>query len=242
MQRRIKYPLKFGALVLALLPLVACEKPNLITDAVPRPPLSDVINKARETEPTELLITDHVVRDDDLLQIAELQGLKHVAIDRFEGTGDSLQRLAMLPRLERLQLRGGVVGDAEAKAIAACKTLTNINLPEAGFTDSGLDDLAALPVLEFLRFHSPNITNDGLKHLAESTSLRFLHLIAVPIDDEGLVHLQAMKQLESLYIDDAEITDDGIERLLKALPDLHFHINQQHSDRDPSKGTHPHSI
>lgn len=49
-----------------------------------------------------------------------------------------------------------------------------------------------------------------------------------------------MKQLESFYIDDALVTDDGIAQLLEAIPRLHLHINQQHSDRDPSKGTHPH--
>ena len=39
---------------------------------------------------------------------------------------------------------------------------------------------------------------------------------------------------------EAYITDQGIEQLLKAKPRLHLHITQQHSDREPSHGTHPH--
>jgi hypothetical protein len=65
-------------------------------------------------------------------------------------------------------------------------------------------------------------------------------LIGVPITDQGLTHLDSMQQLESLYIDDALVTDEGLERLFRVRPGLHLHINQQHSDRDPNKGTHPH--
>ena len=79
-----------------------------------------------------------------------------------------------------------------------------------------------------------------MMQIAEMKSIRFLHLIGVRVTDQGLTHLESMKQLESFYIDDAMVTDEGIAHLLKAIPRLHLHINQQHSDRDPSKGTHPH--
>ncbi len=229
-----------GVIALALLGSVASENPETISSSPPQAPLSEIIDTARASEATELIITDAIVRDEDVARIAELPSLRHIAFDHFEGTAEALELLALLPRLERLQLRSGTIGDAEVKAIAGCKTLKNINLPEASFGDEGLAALASLPALELLRFHSPNVTNDGMKSLSQSTCLRFLHLIAVPITDEGLEHLEGMKQLESLYIDDAEVTDDGIERLLRALPEIHLHINQQHSDRDPSKGTHPH--
>lgn len=69
-------------------------------------------------------------------------------------------------------------------------------------------------------------------------SVRFLHLIGVPITDEGLRVLETMTQLESFYIDDGLVTDGGIERLWKAIPALHIHINQEHSDRDPNRHSH----
>ena len=79
-----------------------------------------------------------------------------------------------------------------------------------------------------------------MEHVAAMTNLRFLHLIGVPVTDRGLASLGRASQLESLYLDDTQVTDDGIEPLLKALPELHLHINQQHSDRDPNRDSHAH--
>jgi hypothetical protein len=69
-------------------------------------------------------------------------------------------------------------------------------------------------------------------------SLKFLHLIDIPITDAGLAHLKAATKLTSFYVDGARVTDDGIERLLAARPQLHVHIDQRHSDRDPNRHEH----
>ncbi len=68
--------------------------------------------------------------------------------------------------------------------------------------------------------------------------LRALHLIDVPITDAGLDQLHGLAQLESFYLDGSQATDDGILRLLEALPNLHFHRDQQHLDRDPNRHEH----
>lgn len=216
--------------------LSGCAQPTS-----PREPaFSDLVRQVRLQESTEIITTDEPIGDEELALLAGLAGLKHLAIENFQGTAQGLKVLVELPDLQRLQLRGGKVQDDVLAVLASCEGLKNLNLPDARSGNAGLAELKSLSVLELLRFHSPNVTDEGMAEIAAIKSLRFLHLIRVPITDQGLRHLEAMTQLESFYVDDADVTDEGIERLLKAIPGLHLHVNQQHSDRDPSKGTHPH--
>jgi hypothetical protein len=69
-------------------------------------------------------------------------------------------------------------------------------------------------------------------------ALRFLHLIDVPVTDAGIAHLQSMSRLESFYLDGGRCTDDGLRALLRALPDLHFHLDQLHLPGDPKADDH----
>ena len=124
--------------------------------------------------------------------------------------------------------------------IARLEQLKVLNLPDAQFTDASLEALTDLANLELLRFGSPHVTDAGMVHVARIPSLRFLHLIDVPIGDRGLESLESLTQLESLYLDDTAATDAGITRLLKALPQIHLHVNQRHHDADPAARNHAH--
>ena len=204
------------------------------------PTYRELIEQVRRGQATEIVVAGELIGDKELALLVDASTIKHLAIDNYQGTTAGLETIAQLPNLERLQLRGGALGDDAMAVIARNANLKNLNLPDARFSDVGLAELKSLARLELLRFHTPNVTDSGLTQIAEMESLRFLHLIGVPITDDGLARLESMQQLESFYIDDAAVTDEGLERLLTALPGLHLHINQQHSDRDPNKGTHPH--
>ncbi|MEO8495206.1 MAG: hypothetical protein ABI614_09060 [Planctomycetota bacterium] len=227
------------SLALLAVALSGCGKPPL-PPAPSKPTFRELIEQVRRGDATEIVVAGEPIGDEELALLDDLAKLRHVAIENFRGTTAGLRSLAKLPNLERLQLRGGDLGDEALAVIAGCANLKNLNLPDAQFSDAGLAELKSLARLELLRFHTPNVTDDGLAQIAEMKRLRFLHLIEVPVTNQGLAKLESMQQLESFYIDDASVTDDGLERLLKALPGLHLHINQQHSDRDPSKDTHPH--
>ena len=233
-----QHPLRALALGVTLLAAASlgCDSPPSLS----KPTFRELVERVRVGATTEIVVSGESIGDEQLQLVGDLSQLSHLAIEDFAGTATGLEQVARLPKLERLQLRGGGIGDDAIAAIAGCANLKNLNLPDARFSDAGLAELKALAQLELLRFHTPHVTDHGLAQIAEMKSLRFLHLIGVPITDQGLSHLESMQQLESLYIDDALVTDEGIERLLKALPELHIHINQQHSDRDPNQGTHPH--
>jgi hypothetical protein len=50
--------------------------------------------------------------------------------------------------------------------------------------------------------------------------------------------VEAAAKLTSFYIDGARVTDEGLEQLLAKRPQLHVHIDQRHSDRDPNRHEH----
>ena len=237
MRRLLQFVLAAASWIFFAAALTGCDSQP---PSPSEPTFRELVEQVRRGEATEIIVADESIGDEELALLGDLPGLKHLAVENFQGTTVGLETIARLPNLERLQVRGGDLGDEAMAVIGGCAKLKNLNLPAGRFSDAGLAALKSLPQLELLRFHTPNVTDDGLAHVAEIKSLRFLHLIGVPVTDQGLAHLESMTQLESFYIDDAPVTDEGLERLLKALSRLHLHIDQQHSDRDPNKGTQPH--
>lgn len=125
------------------------------------------------------------------------------------------------------------VHDADvAQIVSLADKLQDLNLSQTDITDRGLAEICACEGLEQLRLASPRITDDGLKPLARLKKLRHLHLIGAPLTDEGLAHLQTLSQLDSLYLDGISATDEGIEKLIKALPQVHVHIDGGHHRGD----------
>lgn len=183
-------------------------------------------------------VEDQLVTNRDLELLPHCKNLRELLIENSSITDEGICVLADLPALEHLRIRGASVGNRGLAHLVQFSTIRVLNLPQAHFTDEGLAALSELPKLELLRIGSPEVSDSGMAHIAKLKQLRFLHLIGVPITDAGLEQLHELKQLESLYLDDTKVTDAGIGRLLSALPDVHFHINQQHHDRDPKRHSH----
>lgn len=236
-------PLWLMAVLLWLISL-GCRDQRLGDRAPPTPPPSDLsfqeqVAAVRTGRDDRISVARETLRDGDLACLSGLTALRDLLLERSEITDAGLASLAELPRLEHLRLRGACIGDAGVRHLARCQNLRILNLPQARFTDAGLAELSRLPRLELLRFGSPYVTDAGLAHVKDCHALRFLHLIDTPITDAGLQHLAFLTDLESLYLDGTQVTDEGIESLLKVLPQVHLHIDQQHHDRDPRK--HPHA-
>jgi hypothetical protein len=214
-----------------------CDTSRLPETGEPR--WEEQIEAVRDGKTDEIYVSQQIIGDPSFDLLSGLT-LRKLDVRCIVITPAGLEKLAEVKGLEHLVLRDGSFDDSAIAALAECKSLRFLNLPSAEFGDEGLASLKALPKLELLRFHSPNVTDEGMKHIAEFEALRFLHLIGVPITDAGLRHLETMTQLESLYVDDSRITDEGEEWLFRNLPELHVHINQQHSDRDPKRDSHSH--
>lgn len=206
---------------------------------------AEQVRGVREGRLDVIAVENQTIVDLDLASLSDLKDLLVLTLDDTRVTDAGLEYLRGLEDLEHLRLRGAAVTDAGLEHLLKLENLTILNLPQARFTDAGLARLKALPNLEQLRFSSPHVTDAGIAAVADFPALWHLHLIQVPITDRGLVPFERATQLLSLYLDGVQVSDDGLRRLIaqrqqSSLPPLHLHIDQQHCDFDPLKGTHEH--
>ena len=171
-------------------------------------------------------------------QLRGLSGLEILALTQADVSDKITDVLSSLEGLRQIQLAKAPIGDQSAKAIGNLSRLSSINLPNCIVSDEGITAWPLLNDLILLRIGSPNLTDSAMETVAKMTSLRFLHLIDVPITDAGLKHLYGMEHLESFYLDGGRVTEDGLTALLEAMPNLHFHQNQQHRPNDPRANDH----
>lgn len=104
-----------------------------------------------------------------------------------------LSLIEHMPDLEKLNLRGALVGD---------DLMSGLNLTG----------------IKMLSLDGTRISDDALPHLSQLSNLVELNLTQTNVTDEGLLHLERLSQMEFLLLDRTRVTDDGIERLQQALP------------------------
>ena len=144
-------------------------------------------------------------------------------------------------RSEVLRLDETIVHDADLQPLAdVAMKVRRINFSHTDISDAGLAQIGQLENLEQLRLASPKVTDAGMEQVARLTKLRFLHLLNAPVGDAGLDKLHGLTQLESLYLDHTNVTDEGLARLLKALPQVHLHIDDHHHRLDENGKEHKH--
>ncbi len=165
------------------------------------------------------LITDHLT-DAAVAPVAALHGLRELHLNGKHFTGRGLESwhhltglqqltlggrlaaetLAALPifeALERLTLRGEVMGDAHIQALPVFPALKSLSLWKTGITDAALAGIERLPVLGWLDLSWTRVT------------------------DAALVHLRRVESLRGLSLWGTTVTDGAIEELRRALPEVH---------------------
>ncbi|WP_254506942.1 hypothetical protein [Anatilimnocola floriformis] len=187
----------------------------------------------------QIEITKQPIGDEELQQLAGLDSLRELLLDKGTMTSAGLAPLAKLPKLEHVRIRGARIDDEGFRALCAIPSLKRINLPQADLTNDGLSAIAQTKQLESLRFGSPRVTDDGVKHISELETIRWLHFIDLPLRDESLRTIGThFPHLESLYIDGGKFSDAAWDEFFKAKPGLHVHVDQKHHDRDPHGHSH----
>jgi len=211
-------------------------------EAVADLPFATQLLRVQSSESTEIRVRERPLTQGEVKSLStvhdSLQVLECYLKPNSEETPDADRFEEILPNFKHLRqlVIHSSVDDEMVEAISACSSLRVVNLPKSTVTRSGLASLTSLPNLELLRISSYQLTDEGLELLQGIPSLRFLHLIHCPITDVGLTHIAALKQLESFYLDGSQCTDAGLSHLVKTRPDLHFHWNDSHVNKD----AHPH--
>lgn len=194
-----------------------------------------------------LELRDTQVTGQGLESIEELAHLKSlVLLDRDIGE-EGFKHLAMLSKLEQLELSGELadpkmtglgalthlvtlklshptLGARIAPQLESLTELRQLDLGGTSMTDEGLQALAKLPSLRVVQLDRTQVTNRGLEHLAHLGSLEELNLHGTDVVDEGVAHLIGLQNLKSLRLDRTLITDASIDTLveLEALTRLNL--------------------
>jgi internalin A len=129
--------------------------------------------------------------DDGTNGLEKQADLREFDAHSSKGVGDAtLERLAGLTRLERLDMCGTTVTDEGMKHIAKLDRLTYLNFNQTKVSDAGLKHLAGLTRLTRLQLDNTGVTDDAIDDLSKITTLTNLKLDGCPISADAAARLQ----------------------------------------------------
>lgn len=187
---------------------------------------------------TRLELRETDVSGAGLEVLAELAYLEElVLLDRDIGE-DGLGHLAMLSKLELLELSGPIedpgmkglgalvglrtlrlshpeIDDRIAPQLATLTRLQWLDLGGTQISDEGLEALGELGELRTLHLDHTRVTNRGLQHVGKLSGLEELSLQATDVVDEGVAHLRGLQRLQTLRLDRTLVTDTAIDTLVE---------------------------
>lgn len=160
------------------------------------------------------------------------QGLRHLAmlskLESLELSGSlddpGMKGLGALTSLRRLKLSHSGLDDRMASELAMLTQLRQLDLGGTSMTDTGLSALTSLAALRVLHLDGTRVTNRGLAHIGTLTALEELSLQGTDVVDAGVLHLAGLHNLHTLRLDRTLITDVSIDTLveLRALRRLNL--------------------
>ena len=161
--------------------------------------------------------------DDRTLQtLAELKGLRWLALTGTAVSDQGIASLTSLPTLERLWLGQTQITNSGLKHLAALPSLTHLAIEATPTSDQGLAFLVGLPKLKSLSLGSPLFTAFGLRQLQRAQLAEYLYLDRLPVDDNVLAAIGELSQIRTLSLRQTAITDNGLRSLsqLRKLKEL----------------------
>jgi hypothetical protein len=158
--------------------------------------------------------------DPRAIQIAQLQDIRFLILERTLANDDDLRNLAQLSQLEELDLRHTDVTDAGLSYAHHWPELVYLNLAFTEIGNAGCSHLTALRELKSLTLQGTRVTDEALRSVAYCTNLEFLDLSKTSVTDEGLSHLAPLQKLSHIELANCEYVSDAAMPKLKVLGSL----------------------
>lgn len=155
--------------------------------------------------------------------IDQLRGITSLSLTLAdEDSNQVFQRLACLPALTRLTLRGEVAEQTLVQIGLQCGQLKELYVRrQKELTDAGVRGIAELPSLEVLALSGSSLSDTELQLLKPLQRLRWLDVNESNVSDLGLQVLTAFPSLRFLDLSQSDITDAGLGQL-KQLEELTY--------------------
>jgi len=138
-------------------------------------------------------------------------------------TGEGCAQIALLPRLQRLDLSGcRQISDEAFAVLGDLDTLRSLSLTETAAGDRAVAGWMRLNYLRDIRFGSQQLSDAGVQQLCGLVSLESLgiHDGATTLTDSALSDFWRLVNLVSLELVASGITDAGIQKLRAQRPNL----------------------
>ena len=178
---------------------------------------------------TRLALTQIPV-DDGLEALAHLQNLTSLNLTRIP-VKKSLEVISTLTQLNYLDLSEipSVTGDI-LEMIGQLTKLEGLSLEMRTLTDENISHLSGLKRLTQLRLalktpmsYPRQLTSKGIQVFSELPQLQQLQLSSIPLDEASSNLLGQLTQLRYLALKDSGLSPACRLQLKKSLPDLHLH-------------------
>lgn len=149
--------------------------------------------------------------------------VRWIEATKGEMTDEAMRYVAALPRLEWLEIGGGLVTAPGMANLKNCPALKRLYVHDINLGGDDLAWLAELKNLEALSLQRTHIDGAMLKNL-KSPSLAVLNLSGDKIVDADMEHIASLKGLEVLSLADTKITGSGIAKLegMRSLNELNL--------------------
>jgi hypothetical protein len=144
------------------------------------------------------------------------------AITLLEATGPSIAAATHFPGLDRLDLGGKSLCDADLTSRRELTQSSALRAYTAPTSEAGVGGLSRFTNLRFLTLVRSGISDKGLVHLERMTKLSILQISGnQAISDAGLAHLSGLTKLRYVDLSDTNVTDVGLAQLSK-LPNVSY--------------------
>jgi Leucine-rich repeat (LRR) protein len=178
------------------------------------------------------------VKDSHLLRLLNLSCLEELKLGSCPVGDAALAHLAdhnVVPNLRVLDLSDTDITDQSMAKIAMFTKLERLSLFCCSISNRGLRHIGALVQLEALDLDSRDVTDDGLIYLKDLKKLKSLDLFSGRFTDAGCYYISNMTSLESLELCGGAISDMGCCRLASRLSNL-ANLNLSQNDRITNRG------
>ncbi|GAB5404394.1 MAG: hypothetical protein Aurels2KO_26250 [Aureliella sp.] len=155
------------------------------------------------------------VGDQQLAILANLSGLKWLAINGTDVSDSAIAELAAAGNLERLWAAQTRVSDLTATSLSMCPRLEHLSIEGSRVTDEGLATIAKFKNLKVLSVGSPTLTAGGLESVGQIAGLRELHLETPLAGDAVVSSLAGLSKLEFLSLRRGRISAAGLQNLTR---------------------------
>ncbi|HYK89127.1 MAG TPA: hypothetical protein VE398_10175 [Acidobacteriota bacterium] len=132
---------------------------------------------------------------------------------KSEFNDEAMRCLPGFPKLEWLEIGGGIVTASGIAHLQTCSALARLYLHDLHLNDDMLAVLAGLRHLEALSLQRTGITGKALANLRATDTLKVLNLSGDEISDADMAQVARFTAIEVLALQNTKITGSGLGKL-----------------------------